>query len=78
MHTRFSPRSFAISSYAGSVGSLVTNDQLEVGTLSRQSDVATPIQFITNRHSLAPASFARYPNGASYDCACLFEAGCRV
>jgi len=38
------------------------NDPLEVGSLSRWSDVATPILPITGRHSLAPASSARYPN----------------
>jgi len=37
------------------------NCQLEVGPLSRQSDVATPIRPITGRHSLSPVSSSRWP-----------------
>jgi hypothetical protein len=56
----------------------VKNDQLEVGPLSRQGDVAAPIHPITGRPSLSPASFARYLDSAPYGSACLIEARYRV
>src|SRR5213082_2052274 len=79
MHTWLAPRSFAISSYAGSARFLVTNDPLEVCPFARRSDVATPIRSITERPSLSPASSARHHLGVPCGRACLHpKAGCRV
>ena len=58
------------SSREDSVSSLVNHDQLEVCLLSQRSDVATPIRSITERHSLFPASFTRYPNSVPCGSTC--------
>lgn len=41
-------------------------DPLEVGTVSGQGKVRTPIPAITARHSLFPTSFARIPISIPY------------
>jgi hypothetical protein len=68
------PRSFAISSYEGSVCCFVSNDLLEVGTLARQGNITTPIRPITGQPSLFPASSACTPHSVSCDYACLTAA----
>src|SRR5437867_6266811 len=71
MHTWLTPRSFAISSCAGSARFLVTNDPLEVSPFARRDDVAVPIRPITERHWLFPASSARHLNSAPCGDTCL-------
>jgi hypothetical protein len=64
MHTRFVPRSFAISSYDGSACFLVLHDPLEVCLLVAEK-LPLPIRPITGPPLLFPASSPRKPVGDS-------------